>query len=216
MIELISTAVQELVKTEQKILRHEVESLEPGVVRLEVVEGPRSIDDIAGEFGGSSTHIVGQLSALDDAYEYPRLRRQHDPQVLGVLSKSKSSLLPHPFAGLHTFPFYNFRFTDPSSDEHYKNKGAKIAEKNAICYICNEGVDEGKYVILYPCGHWVDRICYHTWKAGGLQVKCAYRCRKNQRSFRSPELMGEEVCIASTLVQISCLMFNSMMLMRPN
>ncbi len=162
MIELISTSVQELVKTEQKILRHGVECLEPGVVRLEVIEDPGSIDDIAGDFGGSSTHIVGHLSALDDAYEYPRLRRQHDPRALGVLFKSKSSLLPHPFAGLHTFPFYNLKFTNPSPDEHCENKCARIAGKNAICYVCNEGVDEGEYVILYSCGHWVQRSCYHT------------------------------------------------------
>ena len=81
LIELISTDVQELVKTEQNLLRHGVESLEPGVTRLEVVEDPGSIADIAGDFSGSSTHIVGQLQKLGRSTVYKMCRFLNDIQI---------------------------------------------------------------------------------------------------------------------------------------
>ena len=90
MIELISTAVQELVKTEQNLLRHGVESLEPGVTRLEVVEDPGSIEDIAGAFSGSSTHIVGQLRKLGRSTVYKMCRYLYDIQV--PLEKSYAAI----------------------------------------------------------------------------------------------------------------------------
>ena len=80
-LELISTAVQELVKTEQKLLRQGVESLEPGVTRLEVVEDPGSIDDIAGDFVGSSTHIAGQVRRLGRSAVYKMCRYLHDTRI---------------------------------------------------------------------------------------------------------------------------------------
>ena len=79
-IKLISTAVEELVKTEQHLLRHGLESLEPGIVRLEVVEDPGSVGDIAGNLCGSLTHIVGQLQRLGRSTVYKMCRYLYDVQ----------------------------------------------------------------------------------------------------------------------------------------
>ena len=70
-----------LVKTEQTLLRHGIESLEPGVVRLEVVEDPGSIDDIAGDFCGSSTHIIEQLRKLGRSTVYKMCRYLYEIQI---------------------------------------------------------------------------------------------------------------------------------------
>ena len=77
-IEATSAAVEELVKTEQRLLRHGVDSLAPGVTRLEDVEDPGSIDDIAGNFCGSLTHMDGQLRKLGRSTIYKICRYLDD------------------------------------------------------------------------------------------------------------------------------------------
>ena len=57
-------------------------------------------------------------------------------------------------------------------------------------------------MVLFPCGHWVERICYHLWQAAAVKVKCGYKCSKDKRDFsRSAELMPEEVRAQVSLLE---------------
>ena len=64
MIERTAASIEMLVGTAQKMLRHGIRSLEPGLTRFEAVNDPGSMDDIAGNFCGSLTHVRGQLRKL--------------------------------------------------------------------------------------------------------------------------------------------------------
>ena len=77
-IEVISTAVARLVKTEQHLLRHGLDSLEPGVSRLDIIEDPGSIDEIAGSFLSSQIHMDMQLRRLGRSTVYKICRYLHD------------------------------------------------------------------------------------------------------------------------------------------
>ena len=80
-IETTSTAVVKLVNTGQTLLRHGLESFAPGTTRVEALKDPGSIDDIAGDFLGSSTHIAGQLNKLGRSTVYKICRYLNDIQV---------------------------------------------------------------------------------------------------------------------------------------
>ena len=77
-IELISTAVAKLVKTDQHLLRHGLDSLEPDVSRLDVIEDPGSIEEIAGSFLSSPTHMDVRLRKLGRSTIYKICRYLHD------------------------------------------------------------------------------------------------------------------------------------------
>ena len=88
-----------------------------------------------------------------------------------------------------------------SSDDINKSKCARIAEENAKCFACQQEAQKGEYVILYQCGHWVQRVCFHLWKDGGMALKCPHHCSKKLLKLRSYELMSEEVCAHRSRVQ---------------
>ena len=80
-IEATSAALEKLVKTGQKLLRHGVDSLAPNITRLEDVEDPGSLDDIAGDLYGSSRHMDGQLRKLGRSTVYKMCRYLYDIQI---------------------------------------------------------------------------------------------------------------------------------------
>lgn len=69
-IELTSTALQKFVKTVQKLLRHGVGYLAPGITRLEVVKDPGSIDDITGVYCWSLTQMDEQTRTFGRSIIY--------------------------------------------------------------------------------------------------------------------------------------------------
>lgn len=89
---------------------------------------------------------------------------------------------------------YQSECTHSNSDVINKLQCARVAGNDAKCYFCTGRVPEGTYVILFPCGHWVERNCYNSRQAAGVQVKCRHECSKDSRDFRrSSDLMSEDV-----------------------
>lgn len=81
MIESTSTGIEKLVKTAKTLIRHGIQFLEAGLTRFEAVKDPGSIDDITGNFCGSSTHIDRQLRKLGRLTIYKMCRYVDHVQV---------------------------------------------------------------------------------------------------------------------------------------
>ena len=80
-IELTSTAVKGFIKTRARLLRYGVDCLTPGVTQLDAVEDPGSIDEIVGDFCGSSIHIDERIRRLGRSTIYQICRHLSDIQV---------------------------------------------------------------------------------------------------------------------------------------
>ena len=92
---------------------------------------------------------------------------------------------------------------EPFTNSDSKGICARIAADGARCIICLSETVKNEHVILFPCGHWVQRVCYHLWFARGYQMKCPYKCEKDQEGFRSAELMSAEVCLSLKRTSVS-------------
>ena len=82
MIERTSTSIKKLVKTVQTLLRRGIQFFEPGLTRFEAVKDLGSIDDITGDFCGSSTHMDRQLRKLGRLTIYEMCRYVDHVHVL--------------------------------------------------------------------------------------------------------------------------------------
>ena len=64
MIETTATSIEQLAWTVNKMLYHGIQFLQPALTRFEAVNDPGSMDNIAGNFCGTLTHVEDQLQKL--------------------------------------------------------------------------------------------------------------------------------------------------------
>ena len=67
---------------------------------------------------------------------------------------------------------------------------ARIAVEGAKCNIYLAETPKDEHVVLFFCGHWVHRICFHQWCVSGAEMQFTNKRKKGKQGYRSSDLMS--------------------------